>query len=255
MLRILYWNVHRKKTNMAQALDDDGEYDMLALQEVWLNRDPAKEGKTYCPRGSRYNIIHKTGSKAALFIHKRFPVSAWTAECEHNWSAARLNGTTIFSIYSECYMGRAQPWSSPLEEIAAREPAPRCIMVGDFNLHHPAWDRHGRTSAKADMLLALVRHAGLELCTPWGEMTHESREDRDSTIDLAWATADLNAWWEGSRSLEGSDHRAQVVSMGAVPPPASRRAGWSWAQMDREKVMAQATHLTAPRAEDITTDE
>ena len=63
MLRILYWNVHRKKTNMAQALDDDGEYDMLALQEVWLNRDPAKEGETYCPRSSRYNIIHKTGQR------------------------------------------------------------------------------------------------------------------------------------------------------------------------------------------------
>ena len=28
---------------MAQALDDDGEYDVLALQEVWLNWDPAKE--------------------------------------------------------------------------------------------------------------------------------------------------------------------------------------------------------------------
>src|SRR5436190_10654661 len=112
--------------------------------------------------------------------------------------------------------------------------------VGDFNIHHPLWDRHGRESAKAGDLLAIMAEWGLELRTPYGEPTHESREDRDSTIDHAWATPDLTTRWEGHGPHEGSDHRSQILTIGADAPAPQQREGWSWAMMDKTKVEAQA---------------
>jgi endonuclease/exonuclease/phosphatase family metal-dependent hydrolase len=256
MLDILYWNTRRSKPNTAQALEDNSAYDVIAIQEPWLNRDPAKKGETYCPRASRYNLIHKTGGRAALYIHKRHAVAAWTAIAEADWCQVTLQGITIVSIYSESYHGGR--WNSPLCEVVTRERIPRCVLAGDFNIHHPLWDRHGRHSPQAETLLALAQQWHLDLATPWGEPTHESREDRDSTIDLAWVSTELQAKYLGTVAYEGSDHRPQLVRIEEAAqitrqyrPP----QGWSWTKMNKTKVQAQAAHLRYIAPEDITTPQ
>jgi hypothetical protein len=58
------------------------------------------------------------------------------------------------------------------------------LLVGDFNLHYPLWDREGRHSRGADGILALAEHWQLALATPWGEPTRIRKGNRDSTIDM-----------------------------------------------------------------------
>ena len=69
MLKVAYWNVNKSKLNIALALQNQKEVDVIAIQEPWKNR--LIKG-TFCPRSGKYQIIHKPGSRAAISIHKRF---------------------------------------------------------------------------------------------------------------------------------------------------------------------------------------
>ena len=87
--------------------------------------------------------------------------------------------------------------------------------MGDFNLHHPLWDRYGRESACSDDLLQLAQRLQLGLATPKGECTRFAKGQRDSTIDLAWVSQTLPSHYMGSiHGLTGSDHVAQHIRVG-----------------------------------------
>ena len=117
-----------------------------------------------------------------------------------------------------------------------------------MNLHHLLWDREGRTSTHAPLLLSLVYRWNLELITPWGEPTRsrttERRNDRDGTIDHAWCSVALQAQYGRSLDYAGSDHTAQLVEVPARNQrPISEPKGWAWAMMDRKIVQAEAVSL------------
>ena len=65
------------------------------------------------------------------------------------------------------------------------------VIVGDLNLHHPLWDRAGRTTPESVVLLHLARQWQLTLRTPWGELTWQQHNKRDSTINHAWVSVAL----------------------------------------------------------------
>ena len=69
MLRVAYWNVNKSKLNIALALQNREEFDVIAIQKPWKNR--FIKG-TFCLKSGKYQIIHKLGSRAAIYIYKRF---------------------------------------------------------------------------------------------------------------------------------------------------------------------------------------
>jgi hypothetical protein len=74
------------------------------------------------------------------------------------------------------------------------------VLTGDFNLHHPLWDEHGRESNRAGDLLALAERGGLSLRTPYGTVTRApqgNQRGRTSTIDYFWVSRDLDTTYEG----------------------------------------------------------
>jgi hypothetical protein len=241
-LTIVYWNTAARDGLAAIALQDRREADVIAVQEPYLNR----QTKTiYCPSQAKYQRIYG-GGRAAIYIHKRHPLYTWKAEANLDWCRVVLHGVTIWSIYSP--IPASQPeWNSPLQWLAGEEPTGPQLIIGDLNLHHPLWDRAGRTTPESSVLLTLARRWRLKLRTPWGEPTRKRHNERDSTIDHAWVTASLPCRYYGDLGYEGSDHRAQLIEITTSSHEPRRRAaealGWSWTSMDRNIVATEAKGL------------
>jgi hypothetical protein len=53
----------------------------------------------------------------------------------------------------------------------------------------------------------------MELYTPFGEITRQKHGQRNSIIDLAWAITGLPTYYQENVGLDGSDHRAQLISI------------------------------------------
>ena len=244
-LSILSWNVANADHNAEQALRNNREADVIALQEMVINKS-TKSVYT----NERYHRVFDSG-RAAIFIHKRHSVAAWTQRAGTDWCNVTFgSGTesvTIWSIYSEQYT--RSPWPSPLPELATLTPLGRHVLTGDFNLHHPLWDKAGRCSTKADVLLELAQRWNLELATPWGLTTRFGPDQLDSTIDHVWATNSLVVDYHGDAGLVGSDHLAQAFSI-TDDTPQPRRAetprGWNWALLNYEITKAAAANLLPP---------
>ena len=237
-LSVVYWNVAKNPEAIPIALGDHHEFDIVAIQEPSRNRET---GRLYCPARCKYYLIYGGSGRAALYVHKRHSVAAWSQDTGEDWCSVTFGSgqeaVTIWSIYSPC---EEAGWRSPLNEIAERPPVGRHLLVGDMNLHHPLWDREGRVSTHADALLSLAERWDLELATPWGEPTRRrntsQRDDRDGTIDHAWYSNTLRVSYEGPLDYAGSDHAAQLVRV--VDPantlrPRSVPRGWTWALMDK----------------------
>ena len=80
-LTIVYWNTAGKQELTALALEDCNEYDVVAIQEPWINRHLRT---TYCPRSCRYQRVYGSG-RAALSVHKRHGVAKWSQETGEDW--------------------------------------------------------------------------------------------------------------------------------------------------------------------------
>jgi hypothetical protein len=52
----------------------------------------------------------------------------------------------------------------------------------------------------------------MELHTPFGEIIRQKHGQRNSIINLSWATIGLLTYYQGNVGLNGSDHRAQLIS-------------------------------------------
>jgi hypothetical protein len=69
-VKILLWNTEGNKQAL-EALLEEARYDLLAIQEPWINRQTKS---IYCPRGSKYYLVHSHGGRAAIFVSKGFDI-------------------------------------------------------------------------------------------------------------------------------------------------------------------------------------
>jgi hypothetical protein len=69
-VKILLWNTEGNKQAL-EALLEEAQYDLLAVQEPWINRQTKS---TYCPRSSKYYLVHSSGGRAAIFVSRKFEI-------------------------------------------------------------------------------------------------------------------------------------------------------------------------------------
>lgn len=201
-------------------------------------------------------------TRACFLINKKLPLAYWGVEFPGPDIAIltlRLQGRTITvtNIYSQPSTAAHVDETSPiyrLPEVLGR--SGDHILLGDFNLHHPAWsgDRGTRASRVAHDLLPMVGQAGLELITPPGLVTWRRSEDSasQSTIDLAFMSETLTQHLVSCKIDEGihhgSDHRP-VATLLTLPLGGKWQLatpGRLWRQMDKEAVRAGSEHLWTP---------
>lgn len=248
-LSVMYWNEATTRSNGPLALRVGSGYDIIAVQEPWVS---SQTKSIPCPKSSEYQLLFG-GGRAAMYIHKRYDLAALETRIGTDWCCVTFGtgneAITIWSIYSPTPLGRR--WISPLNELPPQRQGQH-VFVGDFNTHHPLWDLEGRTSRWSSDLLAFTKLWHLELATPYGEVTRVGKQrtrnrERDSTIDLAWATKGTRVTYEGDLGIVGSDHKAILIRIEVATPTLrdSRRQaeGWNWPEMDKLLVKAEAKYL------------
>ena len=224
---ILQYNVQKSYTVMNLLLRDKKalEYDVLAIQEPWLNDRDSK--MTHNPTRGRFHTFMSTSADRPLvcfFVNSRIAPDAIrvTSRGQHLCSlhiAAQMEGESqdisIHNIYNP-HLPATLPrftegrWDGiwlesvlpHLDTALTKSQGNPQVVVGDFNLHHEVW--YGETTlpssaatrrTEAEALLTLMSRHGLELALEPGTVTRPRQDVRSSragsTIDLTWATGDL----------------------------------------------------------------
>lgn len=128
-----------------------------------------------------------------------------------------------------------------------------CMLLGDFNLHHPSWggERVQRADEAARELIDITTQRGLCLATNQGATTWRGGRSQGITFDLTFLTPGLYNRLLHCTPLdpmeEVEDHTAvETILEGAlVKAPIKER--WSWKDMDRVQVEEDAWGLYIPR--------
>ncbi len=248
MIRILQWNINNSALNTETALRDSSDYDVISIQEPHLT----KHAQPWLPSNTPYYLVPSQG-RAAIYLHRRWDLTTWTSQSGPDWCSVTLyppqqQPLTIWSIYSP--NPHLPEWQSPLTHLATTQLRGRHFIVGDFNLHHPLWDRHHRTSPRVDTLLNLVNYAGLSLVTPPGLTTWSSHDRRDSTIDLAWTSPSLSVYGPTPLDYTGSDHIPLTYTIRATAPKPQRCPGWNWKTLDAHLATSLSLRIPTFRPQD-----
>ncbi|KAI8956926.1 DNase I-like protein [Daldinia sp. FL1419] len=246
IITVAYWNAGEGRQIMSQALEDEGIPDVIAIQEPHFSN-----GRPDCPRSGNYELVwHGTG-RATIYMHKRINPKDWKKETGHNWAAVSTQvGSDTLTVWSVYVEPDSDHRHSPLPELMSKNPQGMNVVVGDFNAHHPLWDKEERTSRYASEVLELAIRWNLKLATETGTITRQAQGHRDSTLDLAWVDERLRCSRPRPLDWEGSDHIAQCLNI-VVPCPdpvrnQPRLEGWAWKHLDKGLVKAEAWNINVP---------
>ena len=242
---LLLWNTQGNKQCL-EILLEEAKYDILAIQEPWINTFTKS---TYCPRSSKYHLIHQLEGRAALYISKRYRVDAWDFEATRDYCRVWFSPANGEGEGLEVWLIYNLPDNKAVPSALLSRPRPDLpiVLAGDFNLYYPLWDHYNRTDGKADDLLQLALQWELDLRTPYGTITREpqgNQRGRPSTIDHFWASVGLETTYHGLVERGKSDHYPQVLEISQGPRQAPlAREGWNWKMMDIDSIKAEAAYL------------
>ncbi|KAF3352307.1 hypothetical protein VdG1_09169 [Verticillium dahliae VDG1] len=198
-LRILQYNVQKSRDVVLASLFRNRktlEYDILAIQEPW--RNPFID-TTYHPLKAHFHLTYLAdgGTRVCYYINKRIDAATWSVSyISKDIISLRIreprSGKTvqIVNVYNEVGTDTLFTLSEMIGKIDACDEA---IILGDFNIHHPAWSttlRRSSDRSSANQLLAIIEDFQLHLLTVPGTPTHRWK-DGESTIDLTFASEDL----------------------------------------------------------------
>jgi len=194
---IIQYNTHRSRdVVMADFLAKPKviQADIIAVQEPWEN--PYND-TTYHPLKQTHELLFpsssETGSRArvCMYVSKRIGTE-WThyahsAFCQEVRIQSPTLGTLrILNIYNEC---GTTDTVELLHELL--NPRDQIMLLGDFNLHHPAWGGIDSTQDPgSDKLIELCDIANLDLWLEPGTITRD-QNGRQTTIDLSFGSPTL----------------------------------------------------------------
>ena len=79
--RVLLWNTKGNKEAL-KVLLEEARYDLLTIQEPWINKQTKS---TYCPRSSKYHLVHSPKGRIAIFVSRRYGVGQWEYKATRDW--------------------------------------------------------------------------------------------------------------------------------------------------------------------------
>ncbi|KAI9037099.1 putative RNA-directed DNA polymerase from transposon X-element, partial [Aspergillus affinis] len=249
-LHVLQYNVNRSKDRvMAQFLRDPAvlEADLIFVQEPWEN---PYQDTTHHPANGSHQLLYPDSTeigderaRVCLYISRQIDPNTWK-HTVHSKDVQELKLTDadgqqvrIFNIYNR----PDEVDSTTLDLVTSlTTPAgptnsstnPRLLLLGDFNLHHPAWEgERSKRDSSSDQLLELIDTRYLDLWLEPGTTTWE-RNGSKTTIDLVLGSQDLTPRLVtceiNERNHADSDHYPirTLLDISTKTPEAQRRRNW-----------------------------
>jgi hypothetical protein len=149
---------------------------------------------------------------------------------------------TIVCLYNPPATSEAD---APLADVLQLIGGSPCLVVGDFNLHHPLWESDVTSPSRgSELFLTNMASQGLRLLTPKDLGTYLAASGRCTTIDLAFGSDPVAAAVSRITRLEddhGSDHFGIETHLDwTAPAPAAPRP---LLKREDEEAFAEATQM------------
>ena len=199
-LKIYQYNVHRSKdVVMAQFLREEEvvSADLIAIQEPWEN---PYQDSTHHPLKQTHELLYpaesETGGRArvCLFISKRLGEHTHlvhSRDCQEVRIKSERSELRIINVYNDQQHGAALRLLQETLPPTREQKGVSYLILGDFNLHHPAWGGDDAPrDARAEDLLDLMESVGLDNWLAPGSVTRDQAGSQ-STIDLVLASYSL----------------------------------------------------------------
>jgi hypothetical protein len=160
-----------------------------------------------------------------MLVRSDIPVLPMVEPIEHATSLLEVQKQTIklqnfnmdiLNVYNPNGQARYEEFQHYFDQLDRK-----CLIVGNFNAHHPAWSLPGVQVNLAGRSLALVleRYQNICLATQPGAVTYiHPATGRTSVLDLCFCTADLLPDIITSQGpCLGSDHYPIEVTLNTAP--------------------------------------
>lgn len=231
-LKIIQCNLNKsiQATENTLQLAMELGVEILAVQEPWVSY--SKESNNYQGRQSIqhpnfYQFFPNTTDntirpRTMIYISKqlkaqvshltRFPqdtdiIGVKVAGSNYNFS--------LINIYNQVSQHQITSLTTVERHKSSLQIPSRCIVIGDFNEHHPDWDLFHTKSHRADDLHAWFEEKGLVLTNTIGDGTfYRPNMKVPSVIDLTLTTADMEKNIHDWQTIEtGSDHQGILFTV------------------------------------------
>ena len=241
-LRILQWNASglspSRRAELIAFLSNN-QYDLILLQQTHLSAtkkfqipgySTLRTDRTFGRQGPVSSRAHNTGGGVLTLIHSDLafaPVSVSSLSSQDPYSDC-ICVKVLFSNHSALQF--LNLYSPPIRSTPSDSRtrtfspdilpnSPHTFILGDFNAHHPTWDRLIPPNPPGNDLFTWVTSSGLEILNdPASPMfLHHSTRSRSSPdISLAPASLAPHCEWRTLPGL-GSDHLPTEIILSLSP--------------------------------------
>ncbi len=197
-LSILQYNTRKSREQVMILLFDDPQtllFDVIAIQELWRNSEFLTK---YHLHKDQFHLAYLDNAltRVCFYIPKRIAQAEWYVT-NHSPDFYTLHlqiypdrTIQIHNIYNPLPTNSHPRGCIPhLEKTLATQKDGEHVVVGDLNLHHPAWGgiHIPVTDCNSENLLSVVEEFGLQLLLKKDTITYKEA-GHQSTIDLVFTT-------------------------------------------------------------------
>ena len=248
--------------------------DIVAIQEPALNfKDKTIAARDWIPIYPSTHEKEPRKTRSLLLISRRLPTENWE-QVEFNSgdvTVVKITGNwgqiTLFNIYNDCthnetiheLMMYCRANRVTLTGSQAGEDSHHMIWAGDFNRHHPAWDKPGDTRLftrealeVAELLIKVTADLRLVTALPAGVPTHiHNVTKRWTRLDQIFVSESLMDTivsceaWKGERGLN-TDHLPIVTKLDIALTRTQETTTKNFRNVDWEKFREELQKRMAP---------
>lgn len=236
-LQLVQWNIHSLAFGKISSLEQMSAH-IIALQEIHVSQSRAR---TLRVAGFDVHTLCRDarGGGVATLVRQNCGLRAERVRLDRDDLETVVLRLFIgdFSFYVvNCYLRPLSDIGEALVELLNSTSDIPCVLCGDFNLHHPAWDPTMETLPRLPAMTFMneVDNRGFALCNAPGLVTFDNGRSR-TIIDLTFSRDVPVTNWSTRVSPDSDHHQLHcTLPLDVAPMTDTRhsRSFYAWRKAD-----------------------